>query len=219
MTSVKMEPTRSKMLKLAGASGIVAIMALVVSTYLAVLYSPGAFNLTQNWVSDLSGMGYQYFLNVPRPIVNSFTTEVLQRSGWAIGGALIIIFSLGLYYDEDTPSYRLGAVFMGAAGVGCLGGAMFPEPVALPHIVAAYLFFISAAMAMVLVGSALFEGARKLYGLLVIIFGIVAFVATAFVGYERGIAELIWSVAGVFVLVFSFKMLRHSAYLTQPSAT
>ncbi len=190
-----------------------AIVGLVFQN-LAVFYSPGPFSLAQNWYSDLGGMGYEYFLNVSRPIVNSYTTEILSQSGQIIVGALSIIVALDLYYDEDTPSYRLGAIFIALTGVGWVGVAVFPEPLVLIHLVASYVMFFSGATAAFLIGSALFDRSRKPMGLLAIVLGIVAFVATAFVSSGRGAAELIWSLTGlVLLIVFSVKMLRHAARL------
>ena len=109
MTTAKIKQSHSKkkLLMLAGACGILEVIVIMVSVSLAILYSPG-FNLTQNWVSDLTGVGYTYFENVARPVVSSPVTEILARSGFIIGGILGIVFSFGLFYDDDAPSHRLG---------------------------------------------------------------------------------------------------------------
>ena len=97
------------------------------------------FSFTQNWVSDLTGMGYSNFENVSRPIVSSPVTEILVRSGLIISGILAIVFSIGLFYDDDAPSHRLGAVF-GVVGSGALcASGIFPAPAGVIHLVARYV--------------------------------------------------------------------------------
>jgi hypothetical membrane protein len=217
VTAAKNDPSRAKkkLLTLAGASGLQAAIVGLVFQNLAVSNSLCAFSLKQDWYSDLGGMGYEYFLNASRPVVNSYTTEILIQSDQLIVAVLLLIVSLGLYYDEDTPSYRLGTVFIALTGIGWLGVAVFPEPLVLAHLVASYVLFFSGAMAALLIGSALLDSSRKPLGLLAIVLGIVAFVAAPFVIEGRGAAELIWSLTGlVLVIVFSVKMLRHASHLT-----
>jgi hypothetical membrane protein len=211
------EPSRRKkrILTIAGVSCVVGAIVGAVFINLAVLYAPGPFSLTQNWYSDLGGMGYEYFLNVSRPIVNSYATELLSRSGQLIMGAFLLIGSIGLYNDEEMPSYRLGAIFVALWGIGLFGVAIFPEPFVLIHLVAGYVMFVSGATAALLIGSSLFDGPRKPLGLLVIILGIIAFVSTAFVSDLRGAVELLWWLAGLALLiVFGVKMLRHAPHVT-----
>lgn len=80
MTTAKIEPLHSKkkLLILAGVCGILLPIVGWSLMSLAIFYSPGPFSLTQNWLSDLTGMGYESFMNVSRPSVNSPTTEILS---------------------------------------------------------------------------------------------------------------------------------------------
>jgi hypothetical membrane protein len=211
------EPSRRKkrILTIAGVSCFVAAIVGAVLINGAALSAPGPFSLTQNWYSDLGGMGYEYFLNVSRPIVNSYTTELMSRSAQLIMGVLLLVGSAGLYYDEEMPSYRVGAIFIALSGIGLIGVAVFPEPIVLVHLVASYVMFVSGATAALLIGSSLFDGARKPLGLLVIVLGIVAVVGTAFVSDLRGVAELAWWLAGlVLLIVLGVKMMRHASHVT-----
>jgi hypothetical membrane protein len=72
-------------LRVSGVCGIVAIIVFWSLMSLAIYYSLGNFNFTQNWLSDLSGMSHTGVFNVSRSIVNSPTTQILSRSGLAIG--------------------------------------------------------------------------------------------------------------------------------------
>jgi len=66
MTSTKIEPSRSKkkLLIIAGVCGILAPIVDWSLQALAILNSPGNFDVTQNWLGDLTGLGYASFLNV-----------------------------------------------------------------------------------------------------------------------------------------------------------
>jgi hypothetical membrane protein len=143
MTSTDIEPYRfrKRLLTLAGVCGIASVIIAVTAIMLAVSYAP-SFDMTQNWISDLTGTSHAYFLNVSRPIVNTVTTEIIVRTGWIVAGVLAIVFAIGLYYDDSTPSYRLGAIFTGLGAAAFVGIGVFPEPIVVPHLVATYTFFL-----------------------------------------------------------------------------
>jgi len=184
----------------------------LVFTSLAISYSP-SFSLTQNWESDLTGMSYASFLNVSRPVVNSPTTEILTRSQFIIGGILAIVFSLGLFYDGSAPSHRLGAV-LAILGAGAFSAAgIFPEPIAVPHLVAGYAVFLLTPAAMLLIGAALVDAPHKRLGGLSIALGILALVGTSFISYERGVAQLVLTLAiVVWIVIFSVRMVWHASH-------
>lgn len=213
MTTTKIEPShpKKKLLLLAGVCGIVSVIASLVFSSLAISHSP-SFSLTQNWLSDLTGMSYASFFNVSRPVVNSPTTELLIRSGLIIGGIFGIIFAIGLFYDDDAPSHRLGAVFA-LLGVGaCSAGGIFPEPIAVPHIVAAYAFSLLVPTAMLLIGGALVDAPHKQLGGLSIALGVLALIGTSFMSYGRGVAELIFSLTEVWIVIFGVRMVWHASH-------
>ncbi|MGZ4924377.1 MAG: hypothetical protein ACXV5H_10575 [Halobacteriota archaeon] len=80
-----------KLQQAAGACGILAPIIALSCISLAILYSPGHFSITKNWLSDLGGMSYA---QIPRPSVTSPATIVLFQSGLVLAGILGIIFSL-----------------------------------------------------------------------------------------------------------------------------
>jgi hypothetical protein len=112
-------PKHRTLRQVAGVCGLLGAIVALSFVGLAIVYSPGNFSITQNWLSDLGGMGYTAFENVTRPSVTSPTTALLFDSGLAVAGILGIIFSLGLLSDAHSPAYRLGAVctLLGAAAI------------------------------------------------------------------------------------------------------
>ena len=214
MTSAKIEPSHSKkkLSIIAGACGILTPIVVWSLTALAIFYSPGHFDLTQNWLSDLSGMGYASFLSVSRPLVSSPTTEILSRSGFIIGGLLGIAFSIGLFYDDDAPSHRLGAVFavLGAGAFCALG--IFPEPFGLIHLMAGYAVFLLSSVGILLIGGAVIDASHKWLGGFSITLGIIALAGTSMVSYGRGVAQapIIFAII-VWIVIYSIRMLRHGS--------
>jgi hypothetical membrane protein len=219
VASTKVEPShpKKKLLLLAGTCGILDVIVSLVFISLAISYSP-SFSLTQNWLSDLAGLSHASFLNVSRPVVNSPTTEILIRSQFMIGGILAIIFSIGLFYDGDAPSHRVGAVF-GVLGAGAFSAAgIFPEPIAVPHLVAAYAVYLLIPTAMLLIGGALVDAPHKRLGGLSIALGILAFAGTSFISYGRGVAQLVLTLAiVVWTVIFSVRMVWHASHQVEPT--
>ncbi len=219
MASTKIESSRlkKKFLRISGACGILApIVALSLIT-LAILYSPGPFSLTQNWISDLTGMGYESFLNVSRPLVSSPTTEILSRSGLIIGGILAIVFSIGLFNDGDVPSYRLGAVFGVLGSVALSASGIFPEPMGIIHGAVTFVALLLISAAAILVGGALIDESRKQLGGrsiagLSIVLGIIALAGLSLISYLRGVAVLIaFLPISIWVIVFGVRMVRRAS--------
>jgi len=198
---------------LAGVCGILTPIVAWSLTALAIFYSPGQFDLTQNWLADLTGLGYASFWNVSRPLVSSPTTEVLFRSGHIIAGILGIVFSIGLFYDGDAPSHRLGAVF-GVLGSGALSAVgIFPEPMGVIMFVASYAFALLISTTILLIGGAVIDVSQKRLGGLSIVLGIVALAGLSFISYLRGTAQVISFVAiSVWVIVFGVRMLWRASH-------
>jgi len=219
VTTAKIEPSRSKkkLLLISGACGILIPLVVLGFEALAIYYSPGHFDLTQNWLNDLTGLGYASFLNVSRPLVSSPTTEVLYRSGHIIGGILAIVFSIGLYIDLYTdnkmPSYSLGAVF-GVLGSGALSVVgIFPEPMGVINLVATFAFALLVSTGILLIGGALIDASHRRLGGLSIVLGIVALAGLSLISYLRGSAQVIaFGAIGVWVLVFGVRMLWRASH-------
>lgn len=224
MTTVKIEPSHSKkrLLIIAGTCGILAPLIVWSLTALAIYYSPGRFDVAQNWLNDLSGMGYTSFMNVSRPLVSSPTTELLYQSGHIIGGILAIIFSIGLYIDHYTddkmPSYGLGAVF-GVIGSGALSVVgIFPEPMGVIQFVASFAFVLLISAAILLIGGALIDVSHKRLGGFSIALGIVALSGLSVVSYLRGSAQVIALLAiSIWAIIFGIRMVWRASHQVEPT--
>ena len=216
MTAKKIEPSTSarKLLRVSGVCGIAAVIVVWSLMSLALFYAQGNFNFTQNWLSDLSGMSHTGVFNVSRPIVNSPTTEILSRSGLAIGGILGTVFAIGLFYDYDSSYYRLGAVLalLGTGGLCAIG--IFPEPVAagVTHIIAGLVFFVLTPVALLLIGSALYSSHKQLGGCSIAL-GAFSLAVFSLSNYWRGAAEaIIFLALSIWILVFSVNLFAHSSH-------
>jgi hypothetical membrane protein len=215
VTTAKLEPSHSKkrLLIIAGVCGILCPIVLTILTTFALFYAPVAFSLTQNWPCDLTGMGYMYFWDVSRPVVASSITEILSRSSYIVGGILAIIFSIGLFYDDATPSHRLGAVFalVGAGAISVAG--IFPEPMGLIHWVPGYASALLFPIAMLLIGGAHIDASHKRLGGLSITLAIVALAGASLTIYGRAAAELTsWIMIEVWLIVVGVRMMWHGSH-------
>ena len=197
-------------LRIAGACGIASVVVAGVAESLAIFYSSG-FSFTENWLSDLGGMSYTAFLNVPRAPVSSPSTILIGQGGLIIAGLLAIIFAFGLLKQADSPAYRLGAVFgiVGTAGL-CASG-IFPAPTGMLHLMAVYTFGLLAPTAMLLIGGTFVVTEKWLAGLSITL-GIVALVGTSMISYGRSVAELVLlATVALWAITLSIRMLQQSA--------
>ncbi len=195
--------------------GIVAPIVSLSLFTLAILYSPGHFDLTQNWLGDLTGLSYSSFLNVSRPLVSSPTTLVLSQSGHLIPGILAIVFSIGLYYDDDTPSHRVGVVFaiLGSGAFAAMG--IFPEPMGVISymLLAMFASILLLPTAVFLIGGALIDASHKRLGGLSIALGVIALAGLSLISYLRASAQFIaFGAIFVWVLVFGVRMVWRASY-------
>jgi hypothetical membrane protein len=154
-------------------------------------------------------MGYASFMNVSRPLVSSSTTEILYRSAHVIGGVLGIIFTVGLFYDNDALSHRMGAVFgvLGTAAFCATG--IFPEPTGIVHLTAVFASTLLISAAMLLIGGANLDGAHKRAGGLSVALAIIALAGLSLFSYERGVAVVI-TFAAISVWAFAFGVRRRT---------
>ena len=199
------------LLQAAGACGILAPIIALSCISLAILYSPGNFSITQNWLSDLGGMSYA---QISRPSVTSPTTIMLFQSGLVLAGILGIIFSLGLFVDNRAPLFRLGAVcaLLGAAALAGVG--LFSEPLGIIHTVVSFAFGILITAAMFLVGGSLVGSSSKRLGVFSIILGVPALVGISQFSSARGVAEVVLATAaGLWLAAFGIRMLKRALLL------
>lgn len=195
-------------MRIAGACGIAAIVVAGCAESLAILYSPGNFGYTQNWLSDLSGTSYTAFLNVTRPSVSSPTTIALSQWGLTVAGILATIFAVGLFYYGSSQLHRLGAAFGVMGTVALCATGVFRAPAGEIHLVAFYAFGLLVPIAMLLIGGALVPSEKRLAGFLITL-GIVALAGTATTSFGRAVPELIVLAAVAFwAIAFSLKMLK-----------
>ncbi|MGZ4904774.1 MAG: DUF998 domain-containing protein [Halobacteriota archaeon] len=214
-TDIELYTSRKRLLTFAGVCGIASAIVAVIAIVLAVSYSP-SFDITQNWISDLTGTSHEGFCSVSRPVANTATTELITRTGWIIAGVLGIIFATGLYYDDSTPSYRLGAIVAGLGGAAFVGLGVFPEPIAIPHLVASYSLFLLVPIGSLLIAGVLINAPDKPLGAVIFALGVVALIGASLVSYLRGVGEGINSFGiGLAVILLSAKMLRDASKLTQ----
>ncbi|MFZ0010861.1 MAG: DUF998 domain-containing protein [Halobacteriota archaeon] len=217
-TDTELYSSRKRLLTLAGVCGIASIVIAVIAIMLAVSYSP-SFDLTQNWISDLTGISHEGFLNVSRPVVNTATTEIIVRTGWIIAGVLGIVCATGLYRDNSTPSYRLGAIFAGLGAAAFVGVGLFPEPTYVPHVVASYAVFLLLPIGILLVAGVLINAPDKRLGAVILALAVIALIGAALLTYMRGVAEGIATLGiGLGIILLSTKMLRHASKIKQAQA-
>jgi len=213
-TDIELYSPRKRLLTLAGVCGIASVVVAVIAIMVAVSYSP-SFDLTQNWTSDLTGISHEGFLNVARPVVNTATTEIIVRTGWIIAGLLGIVFAMGLYRDNSTPSYRLGAIFAGLGAAAFVGAGLFPEPIYVPHVVATYAVFLLGPIGMLLVAGVLINAPDKRLGAVILALALIALIGAALLTYMRGVAQGIATLGiGLGIISLSTKMLRHASKVT-----
>jgi hypothetical membrane protein len=195
-------------MRIAGACGIAAVVVAGCAESLAILYSPGNFSYTQNWLSDLSGTSYTAFLNVTRPSVSSPTTIALSQWGLTVAGLLATIFAIGLFYYGSSPLHRLGAAVGVMGTVALCGTGVFPAPAGEIHLVAFYAFGLLVPIAMLLIGGALVPSEKWFAGFLIAL-GIVALAGISTASFGRAVPELILLAAvALWALVFSVRMLK-----------
>lgn len=132
-----------------------------------------------------------------------------------ISGVLGIVFSIGLFYDDDAPSHRLGAVFeVLGTGAFCATGIL-PEPMVIIHIAVSFVAVLLISTAALLIGGALIDKSRKqLGGLsiagLSIVLGIIALAGLSLLSYLRSVAVIITFLAlSIWTLVFGKNVVAH----------
>lgn len=202
-------PSTRTTLRIAGACGIASVMTAGVAESLAIFYSSG-FSFTENWLSDLGGISYAAFLNVPRPPVSSPTTVLIGQGGLVVAGLLAIVFAFGLLKQAESPVYRLGAVLgiVGTAGL-CVSG-IFPAPSGMIHLLAVYTFGLLAPTAMLLIGGMFVVSEKWLAGLSITL-GIIALAGTSIISYGRSVAELVLlATVALWAILMSVRMLKQS---------
>lgn len=145
-------------LRISAFCGVVGPLIAISLILVAVSRSPW-FSWTGNYLSDLG--------------INS-NVAVLFNSGLIIGGALTVIFAIGL--RRTLPGLTrggLGAIAIVLGSAALCGVGIFPETTGAVHRSFALLFFILSIMALVLIGSAMMrQPSERNLGLLIFITGL-----------------------------------------------
>ena len=133
---------RVMVLRISAFCGVVGPLITLSLILVAVSRSPW-FSWTGNYLSDLG---------------IDPNVAVLFNSGLIIGGALTVIFAIGL--KRTLPGLTRGglgaiAIVLGSAALCCVG--IFPETTGFVHDSFALLFFILSIIALVLIGSAMMQ--------------------------------------------------------------
>ncbi|MFQ6052686.1 MAG: DUF998 domain-containing protein [Candidatus Bathyarchaeia archaeon] len=140
-----------KVLRMAGFFGVAAPLLGFTMIFLAIRASPW-FSWTGNALSDLGVEGFG---------------AVIFNSGLLMTGALMMMFSLGLY--ELTRSSRVGRLGFGLFLAGSFllcGIGSFPETAGRIHRYVSVAFFVSLPLALFALGTFLARRRMKRSGLL-----------------------------------------------------
>jgi hypothetical membrane protein len=149
---------RVMVLRISAFCGVVGPLIALSLILVAVSRSPW-FSWTGNYLSDLG---------------IDPNVAVLFNSGLIIGGALTVIFAIGL--KRTLPGLTRGglgamAIALGSAALCCVG--IFPETTGAVHDFFALLFFILSVIALVLIGSAMMrQPSERNLGLLIFTAGL-----------------------------------------------
>jgi len=125
---------RSKLLlRIAGVCGVLSAIFLLIWLPEMITYAPG-FSYTQNWISDLGGMGSS---TIARPDVTTPLTELLLTVMLAIVGMLNTVLAIGLLHNASTTLYRYAAISLLVASLSTILMGVFPETAfdEVPHLV------------------------------------------------------------------------------------
>jgi hypothetical membrane protein len=114
---------------LGGVCGLVGILISIVWIAGGIAVAPN-FSITQNWISDLAGMG---FTSVIRPNVTTPTTQLIFGVGIILTGLTSVVFALGVLSDANDSIisrqtlYRHGAEILLIGMVATIFVGFFPE--------------------------------------------------------------------------------------------
>jgi len=139
----------SKLLKIAGVSGVVAPF-LVFSCIIVAVLSWSSFSWVNNALSDL---GVQW----------GFTATVFNV-GLAVGGFLFVVFAAGLFsFLGKRLVGKVGVCLLFVACLSLVGIGVFNESFAPTHYIVSVMFFVFLPLSMlVFVGTLWLNGDTKL---------------------------------------------------------
>lgn len=199
------------MFRIAGWCGILCPIISFTCMLAAAAMSPW-YSWTENYISDLGG----HPGDTPTWAVHG-AASILLNAGMIVSGSLGMLFVLVVRRTSvgaQQPG-RSGAslAFIEMLALTCVG--IFPESTGGPHGIAAVTFFLIAPFSLFLMGIGLIKTKEeKRFGLLVLLLGVVSFVALPLFALPRpvggnAIIELMPAVClAVFSATFGARLLR-----------
>ncbi|MEM4726323.1 MAG: DUF998 domain-containing protein [Nitrososphaerales archaeon] len=182
---------RKKLVRAAGLCGILGVAIVYPLILLARFYYP-SFSWFNNALSDL-GVG------VSAPI---FNTALL------IGGALLLIFSLGLLNYTSGYIAKLGSLLLIAASIFLAAIGLFPENYGKLHFYVSVAFFVLIVFSLLTLGLSLILQSSRASGFLTVVGAIIAALIWIFPWTGVAIPETIASIIlSARVVSFAYKML------------
>jgi len=203
---------------LGGVCGLAGIIISVVWIAGDIAVAPN-FSITQNWISDLAGMG---FTSVIRPNVTTPTTQLIFHGGIIITGLTSIVFALGVLSDAHDSIisrqtlYRHGAEILLIGMVATIFVGFFPETVlsGAVHMGFAVVSFACMIAAASLIGIAFLPRSisaprSKYFGGFSIIMAVIMLSGILQFYTLKGLGELILIASQeAWVLAMSIRLLR-----------
>jgi len=202
---------RSKLLlRIAGVCGVLSAIFLLIWLPVMISYVPG-FSYTQNWISDLGGMGSS---TVARPDVTTPLT-VFMLTVMLVGvGTLNTVFAIGLVHNASTTWYRYAAVGVLVASLSTILMGVFTESAfgGVPHLVFAFRSFLLLVAAVILIGFSYRKSGITGLGNFSVALGVMMLIGVVLYFPFRGAGELIlWIEQMIWILLMSFILLQESA--------
>lgn len=181
--------------KIAGLSGILAVLILFGSITTAIYFAP-SFNLRTGALSDLG-------------VMNDYITANLFNYGLMISGLLLIPFALEI--DKVWEHAKIADLFFLLSGIGVFLVGFFPLGTRLHFPSAAFTFF-SLALAFISIGGVMwYERGKVVLAEGEILTGIFIVLVWAIDWEGMAIPEIISGLVGSFwVLNISRKLLKES---------
>ena len=167
-----------KRLKIAGLCGVAAPIVALLCVFAAISLSPW-FSWSANALSDL-GVG---------------AAGLVFNLGLMAGGALTMVFAIGMFTPFMDSTRRWGAVifFLGALSLLCIG--VFPESAGRIHFYVSVGFFVMMPISLLLIGAGyVLAGSRK-FGALTVALGVLAALPWVFGWSAVAVPEMLSAIA------------------------
>jgi hypothetical membrane protein len=201
---------RSKLLlRIAGVCGVLSGIFLMIWLPVMISFVP-RFSYTQNWISDLGGMGSQPY---GRPVVTTPHTVVMLTVMLAVVGTLNAVFAIGLLHNASTTLYRSAGVSALVASLSTIGFGVFTEDSfgGVPHFLLAVAAYVLLVAAVILIGFSYRKSGSTGLGNFSVAWGVWMLIGVVFYLPFRGAGETIqWMEEMTWIFLMSFLLLQGS---------